>query len=116
MTIQPISKIIYDKAKLLDVETITLQFTGGNDEGALQVDVYPGKYDSIPHLSLEKEIENWAWEVYQYSGAGDGDDYGDDITYDLKDGTVSSSNWYTSRCDRDNETIKLELEDKVTPE
>ena len=113
MTIQPISKVIYDKAKLLGVETISLQFTGGNDEGALQVNIDPYNSNSD---SLENEIENWAWEVYQYSGAGDGDDYGDDITYDLKDGTVSSSNWYTSRCDRDNETIKLELEDKVTPE
>lgn len=110
--IRPISKAIYEKAKSLGIETISLQFTGGSDEGALQVDVDP--YDSSHNF--EKEIENWAWEVYEYSGAGDGDDYGDDITYNLKDGTVSSSNWYTSRCDGDNETIKLELEDKVTPE
>jgi len=106
--IRPISKVIYEKAKSLGIETISLQFTGGNDEGALQVDVDP--YDSS--YNFEKEIESWAWEAYQYNGGGDGSDYGDDITYNLKDGTASSSHWYTSRCDGDGETIKLQLEDK----
>ena len=112
MTIQPLSKAIYDKAKSLGIETISLQFTGGSDEGALHVDVDP--YDSS--YDFEKEIENWAWDVYQYNGGGDGDDYGDDITYDLKDGTATSSNWYTSRCDGGGGTIKLELEDDAATE
>ena len=109
MTIQPISKVIYDKAKLLGVETISLQFTGGNDEGALQVNIDPYNSNSD---SLENEIENWAWEVYQYSGAGDGDDYGDDITYYLKEGTATSSNWYTSRYD--GQSTEKDIE--ITPE
>ena len=76
----------------------------------LVVDPYDSSYD------FEKEIENWAWDVYQYNGGGDGDDYGDDITYDLKDGTATSSNWYTSRCDGGGGTIKLELEDDAATE
>lgn len=106
--IRPISKAIYEKAKSLGIETISLQFTGGNDEGALQVDVDP--YDSS--YNFEKEIEDWAWEAYQYNGGGDGDDYGDDITYNLKDGTASSSNWYTSRCD--GQSTEKDIE--ITPE
>ena len=106
--IRPISKAIYEKAKSLGIETISLQFTGGNDEGALQVDVDP--YDSS--YNFEKEIEDWAWEAYQYNGGGDGNDYGDDITYNLKDGTASSSSWYTSRCD--GESAEKDIE--ITPE
>lgn len=73
----------------------------------MNIDPYNSNSDS-----LENEIENWAWEVYQYSGAGDGDDYGDDITYDLKEGTATSSNWYTSRYD--GQSTEKDIE--ITPE
>ena len=39
----------------------------------------------------------WAWEVYSYSGAGDGSDYGDDIVYDLVNKKVTTSEWFTEQ-------------------
>jgi hypothetical protein len=31
--------------------------------------------------------------VYEYSGAGDGTDYGDNITYNLVEGKVTTQEW-----------------------
>ena len=53
---------------------------------------------------LAEEVEVWAYEdpgVYDYSGAGDGSDYGDDITYNIEDMTATHSEWYMSRQDGD---------------
>lgn len=109
MTAKPLKKAIYDKAKELGIEQITLHFSGGSDEGYLHVALHPEpeKYDLI------EMIEDWAWEVYSYSGAGEGYDFGDDITYDLKNGKVSTSEWFTSRqeVDYENEELKLEEEE-----
>jgi hypothetical protein len=56
------------------------------------------------------QVEDWAWEVYSYSGAGDGSDYGDDITYDLVKNKVSTSEWYTSveRGSEDDNDIEID--------
>jgi len=105
MNIEPISKEIYDKAKELGIETITLRFSGGNDEGYLDVEVYP--YDL--QGKLDSEIDTWAWDAYQYNGAGDGNDYGDDITYNLKDGKVSLSSWCMTREESDEGESDLQI-------
>lgn len=111
--IKPLTKEFYDRAVELQTEKITLHFSGGNDEGYLTVHVH----SKHPHLelrtskfaedvekcdkicskisSLEMDIESWAWDVYEYGGAGDGSDYGDDITYDFVSGTVSCVEWYS---------------------
>lgn len=91
MNIEPISKAIYDKAKKLGIDQIVLRFSGGNDEGYLQIETVPYKN---AHQDFEQEIDEWAWSVYQYSGAGDGSDYGDTITYDLANGEASADTWY----------------------
>lgn len=94
MKAEPLNKEIYNKAKTLGVEKITLSFSGGNDEGYLNVTLYPwdnNKSDSRNELSAE--VENWAWGVYSYSGAGEGHDYGDDISYDLVNNKVITSEW-----------------------
>ena len=91
MNIEPLSKAIYNKAKGLGVETIELRFSGGSDEGYLDV------YTTPNNLALESEIEEWAWEVYDYSGAGEGNDYGDNIEYNLKNGTAQAEEWYMTR-------------------
>lgn len=88
MNIEPLSKEIYDKAKEKGVKKIILQFSGGNDEGHLYVETDP--YDA----NMEGEIEDWAWTAYEYNGAGDGSDYGDNITYDLENGEASVDTWY----------------------
>ena len=94
MNAEPLNKDIYNKALALGIEKITLRFSGGSDEGCLDVDLTPWNEKTIKFIV---DIENWAWDAYSYSGAGDGSDYGDDITYDLKNKRVSTSEWYTSR-------------------
>lgn len=89
-----------EKLRAAGVESFTLSFWGGSDEGYLYL-------VGIPY-ELEKAVEDWAWRAYQYSGAGDGENYGDDITYNLKDGTVKCSDWYMERQEGDTETHMLE--------
>ena len=109
MEAKPLSKKIYDRAKEYGVNKIDLHFSGGSDEGYLNVELYPYK-NSAPS-NFYKDIEDWAWEVYEYSGAGDGSDYGDVISYDLDTGKVTTSEWYTSRVDGDSHEMTLEVDD-----
>lgn len=104
MNAKPLSKAIYDKAKELGVNTISLEFSGGNDEGHLHVQTDTDNYD------FEKLVEDWAWEVYDYSGAGDGSDYGDNVVYDLKEGKVSTSEWFHVVKEEAGEVTKIEVE------
>ena len=104
MKAEPLNKSIYNKAKEQGIEEIILHFSGGSDEGYLDVETEP-KWDQ----NFAREIEEWAWEVYDYNGAGDGNDYGDDIVYDLKNGKVTTSEWFTARQDGDSDDNELEL-------
>ena len=104
MNAAPLKKEIYDKAKALEIDAIILNFSGGSDEGYLEVELEP-KYDQ----EFVNEIEDWAWSVYSYSGAGDGSDYGDIIKYDLENNEVSTSEYYMVREDNDNEPEELEI-------
>ena len=109
MKAEPLNKEIYNKAKALGVEKITLSFSGGSDEGYLDVTLYPwdnNKSDSRNELNAE--IENWAWGVYSYSGAGEGRDYGDDISYDLVNNKVITREWQM-------EVVESEKEESVLP-
>lgn len=108
MTTKPLKKAIYNKAKELGVESITLHFSGGNDEGYLNVELEPFPSDS----TFYNEVEEWAWDVYDYNGAGEGYEYGDDITYDLVNGKVTTSEWYTARQEGDTENDELEIEEE----
>lgn len=95
MNAEPLNKEIYNKALKLGITKITLNFSGGSDEGCLSVDLTP--WQGEPLSDFANEIENWAWEIYSYSGAGDGSDYGDDIVYDLVNKKVTTSEWFTER-------------------
>jgi len=108
---EPLTKEIYNKAKELKVEKIVLNWSGGSDEGHLYVTFYPHIDDREKFLQLDKMVDKWAWDVYSYSGAGDGNDYGDDIEYDLVNGTVTTSEWYTSRVEGGSDEVKLEIEE-----
>ena len=55
MKAQPLKKEIYNKAKELGVDKITLKFSGGNDEGYLDVELEPDW-----NQDLATEIEDWA--------------------------------------------------------
>jgi len=92
MKIEPLPKKIYKKAKALNITEIVLQFEGGSDEGCLYIDFdRPKKKD---FSELEEEIEDWAWSVYQYGGAGEGHSYGDNITYNLEEKTAAHQAWH----------------------
>ena len=115
MTAQPLKKAIYDKAKELGVEKIHLNFSGGSDEGHLNISLEPYELENS-NQDFVNEIEEWAWEVYSYSGAGEGNDYGDDICYNLLTGRVTTSEWFTSRQEGDSGNDKLEIEDSELEE
>lgn len=108
----PLKKSIHDKAKELGIETIELKFSGGNDEGYLDIEVFPWDKQG----KLETEIEEWAWQVYDYSGAGEGNDYGDDIIYNIKEGKASSSEWFTARTQGEQDSCDLEVEEEQEEE
>ena len=104
MNIEPLSKAIYNKAKELGIETIVLNFSGGDDEGYLDVGMTPKFFGSFA-----EEIVDWVWETYDYSGAGDGTGYGDNIEYNLKNGTASAEEWYMTRQSEDGGTSNLQI-------
>ena len=118
MTVQPLPRHLLERAKELGVEIIELDFNGGSDEGHLNVHV--GKklvQDEVfkpvetPHewLKFGQDIDEWAWSVYEYSGAGEGDDYGDDIVYDLIENKVTTHDWYMERTEGDDTETALEI-------
>lgn len=108
MNPKPLPKNIYNKAKELGVTFIDLHFSGGNDEGNLYVSVSSPR-DRSELSAFEDEVEKWAWDTYPYSGAGDGNDYGDDIKYDLVNNKVEVSDWHTERVDGDTQESEIQV-------
>lgn len=103
MTPQPLPMKFMTRALSLGVSEIRLNFSGGSDEGHLNIDFMgeDGKhmwaYDSENEglADLGNEIDTWVWNTYHYNGAGDGNNYGDVICYNLKEGTVTTEAWWT---------------------
>ena len=104
---KPLKKEIFDKARELGITEIHLEFQGGSDEGYVYINcIHPagnGDFHQQTVLRFQQKIEDWVWQVYDYSGAGDGTDYGDNITYKVgeaveEDGTwkipTTSQDWY----------------------
>lgn len=119
LEVKPLSKTLADRAKALGVLSIEIRFSGGSDEGYCSValntedsshSTYSYGEASSPLNVLAGEIEDWALEVYDYCGAGDGSDYGDDITYDFESNVVEVSEWYMQRVDGDSQEVKLAIE------
>jgi len=110
MQVEPLSKNIYNEAKELGITEIILKFSGGSDEGYLDVELLEAKIDDLDKADeLQRKIEDWAWEVYSYSGAGEGSNYGDTITYNLETNEVSTEEWYHVVQTNTGETNKLEI-------
>jgi len=115
----PLPKKLYEKAKELGVGSIELEFRGGNDEGHLYVQTVESKTDDLVKIvrrkqqlsTLAMDIETWAFEAYEYSGAGDGNDYGDDVTYNLETMKASVSSWMMVRKDFEPDPeVSIEIE------
>jgi hypothetical protein len=102
MNIEPISKELFEKLTKLGVREVTLNFSGGSDEGYLDVDLDSDlDYADEEARMLVSEVMSWAWDAYSYSGAGEGIDYGDTIVYDLVNRKARASEWTMERSDRD---------------
>ena len=102
----PLDAELYQKLKDLGVGSFELRFRGGNDEGFLDVFVHDTQGTLIAedsevwigggshsHEAIDL-IAEWADEAIAYSGAGDGNDYGDNYTYDLVNDVVKHDEWY----------------------
>ena len=70
MNAEPISKELFDKLIAAGVNEVTLRFSGGSDEGYLDVDLGDIDHFDEAGRKLINEVEKWAWDVYSYSGAG----------------------------------------------
>jgi len=108
MEAQPIKKSLLEEAKNLGIEQIILSFSGGHDEGYLDVSFDGGTFNT----ELAEKVEEWAWSVYSYGGSGDGSEYGDNIVYDLTEGKVYSSEWYTTRVEESPDETILETSEE----
>jgi len=103
MTPQPLPMKFMTRALSLGASKIRLNFSGGSDEGHLNIDfsdsegqyLYTYGEGSEGLRDLENEIDTWVWNTYHYNGAGDGRSYGDIICYNLKEGTVTTEVWWT---------------------
>jgi len=98
---EPLPQSIYDRAISLRVKIVILAFSGGKDVGYLDVffdelDATASNDESAERKSLRNDVESWAWQVYKYSGRGDGSDYGDDLYYHLGENTVTTEEWYSA--------------------
>ena len=112
MEIKPLSKKIYDAALELKVEMIRLNFSGGSDEGYLDIEL-DGMIEAPYNNELrqfEKDVQQWAWDVYSYNGAGEGIDYGDSIIYDLSNKLAHTEEWWHERheMETDHEAFTIE--------
>lgn len=103
-------KELADRCKELGIESFTVKFSGGNDEGYCQVEAdFDGPYREDINTLLG-DIQQWAERAECYSGAGDGSDYGDDYMFNLNDGTISHSYWYTEPVERQGGNAKFSIE------
>lgn len=117
MKAEPLKSNHYNQAQELGITKIVLEWSGGSDEGHLHVSTQVAdRSDEISDEKrktihrLESDIEDWAYDVYEYSGAGDGNPYGDTIKYDLVKGTVSTVEWYTKEVYDEPETFTLSVD------
>lgn len=111
MEIPTLPKDLFDQLKQAEIKSFTLQFSGGNDEGYLDVEFSPQREQDE---NLRNRIGDWAWETYEYSGAGDGSDYGDDFTYDLETMELRHTEWFSVRQDEPVQTHAFGLDGSVT--
>jgi hypothetical protein len=115
MLVEPLSVDIYKMAMEAGVSEIHLEFSGGSDEGCLIISCVKADLAEA-WTDLDEKIEEWAWQVYEYSGAGDGNEYGDNIVYNLVEGTVTTQEWFHERSYGELEELPLVREEEEEEE
>lgn len=137
--IAPFPQRFVDIAEDLGIDKIKIAFQGGSDEGYIEADCWSATYfdESLEIVwgekgryrpdkntlngeamldkwyEFEKEIEDWAWERYGYNGAGEGQDYGDDVVYHLDTGKVTYQDWGYQYVEGDKQTSDLETKGDI---
>lgn len=104
LNIATLPKRIYDAAVSLGVVCIELRFSGGNDEGYLDIVLVDREDDKLNNPECDKLlkiVEAWADDYYHYSGAGDGMPYGDNVIYDFVNCCVVIDSWFSTFPDRE---------------
>lgn len=105
--VAPLPREIYRRCIEENITSIGLRFSGGSDEGYREVE-FNGpdgrhfqwkRYKDEKIVELMQLIDSWCNENYRFSGAGDGNSYGENITYDIVNGTVTSQEWWTQHMD-----------------
>lgn len=119
MDTMPLRRDLYTRAIELGVRTIGITMEGGSDESYYTIDCQvPGRYGDLSEeqrqviTKLEDDIEEWAYDAYGFSGAGDGSRYGDTITYNLVDNTVTNIEWAYVYQENDQGTSELSVTDE----
>lgn len=104
--VAPLPREIYRRCIEENITSIRLRFSGGSDEGYRDVELngLDGRYfqwntKDEKMVELVQLIDSWCDEKYRFSGAGDGNSYGENITYDIVNGTVTSQEWWTQQMD-----------------
>lgn len=117
MNITALPKKLYDRATQLGVTSITLQFSGGSDEGHLDVQIDSPLDDDEALSALGSDVEDWADTAYSYNGAGDGDAYGDNVTYDLVEMEARWDAWQMQVTEggSDSQALEIEPEEEEQP-
>ena len=104
ITPPPLPLKFMTRALTANVEFIIINWSGGSDEGHLNVNLVDKSGDTLSTwhnndnpliLALFRDIEEWCYNTMDYGGAGDGSNYGDIIRYNLTEGTVSTETWWT---------------------
>jgi len=112
MNIEPLEKKIFDKALANGVSKIILSFSGGPNEGYLDITLEPLSTSRTLVDELTVEIEKWVCYAYNgYSGvvAGEANDYGDEIVYDLVNKKCSAKEWCMVRETKEFDEVPLEV-------
>jgi len=111
--IKPLPMALYKELTALKVVTLKLERSGGSDEGYLESTLTDEDEEYVNAESLDFNIESW-W-MSDYSGAGDGSDYGDNVTYNLDKGTATGHDWFTQRVYEDAKRVyeDADIEDLV---
>lgn len=117
----PLTEELYTTLKQNGVVAFELHFSGGDDSGYLNIQysfdsTESEKQSSSLVESLDRLIEDWAWEFYAFNGTGVGIPFGMDVGYDLKTNIVTLSEWYSNianqSCPEEITPLKIDKNDE----
>lgn len=101
--IQPLPKDLHAKLVAAGITSFQISLSGGSDSGYHEVTLNPWNEE------MHQLVSDWEENAFEYSGAGDGNDYGDEIVYDLVNNTVSHQEWSMERKEGPESSEKLQL-------